>query len=69
MKNIVRRHICQGSILLSTPGFIAFINENFIPGNIPDKDHLALKELVENPYIVDIFDTLESVIAKDATFF
>ena len=69
MKNVVRRHICQGSIPLCTPGFIAFINENFIPGNIPDKDHLGLKELVENPSIVDIFDTLESVIAKDATFF
>jgi hypothetical protein len=54
------------SILLGAPDFIAYIKENFISGKKLDKDLPALKELIEKPSIVDIFDTVESVIGKDA---
>jgi hypothetical protein len=65
-KNKDRRHVCQASIPFGAPDFIAHIKENFISGKKLDKDLPALKELIEKPSIVDIFDAVESVIGKDA---
>ena len=53
------------STLLGSPDFIAFIKDKFLSGKKPDKDLLALKELIGKVSPKDIFDEVESVFGKE----
>jgi len=55
------------STLLGSPGFIAFIKDNFLSDKKPDKSLPALKELVKKASVQDIFDEVESVLGKQPT--
>ena len=44
---------------------ITFIKDKLLSGKKPDKDLLALKELVEKASMQDIFDEVESVFGKE----
>ena len=52
------------STLLGSPDFIAFIKDKFLSYKKPDKNLLALKELIDKVSLKDIFDEVESVFGK-----
>jgi REP element-mobilizing transposase RayT len=53
------------STLLGSADFIAFIKDNFISAQKPDKELPALTELVKKPSIEDIFKEVELVFTDD----
>jgi len=54
-----------GSTLLGSADFIAYIKDNFLSDQKPDKELPALKELAEKASMQDIFETVESVVPQD----
>ena len=55
------------STLLGSPGFIAYIKDNFLSNKKPDKDLPALNELAEKISMKDIFDEVEAVFGTKGT--
>jgi putative transposase len=53
------------STLLGSADFIAFIKDNFLSAQKPDKELPALKELVKKASMQDIFEEVEGVFTED----